>query len=112
MPFISIEVSPNSIFGLSILENFYYSNDNKNSAFQDSYNQTHSFVTDSVKLVVNVNQVSGWPGQRLYLSLRGLDEFGNPSGLLTRFSFNRHNNNHFVSIFSKYVSKLCLIMWS
>ena len=94
------------------LKIFYFSNNNKNSAFQDSYNQTHSFVTDSVKLVVDVNQVSGWPGQRLYLSLRALDEFGNPSGSLTRFYFNRHNNNYFVSISSKYVSKLCLDMWT
>ena len=94
------------------LEIFYYSNDNKNSALQDSYNQTHSFVTDSIKLDIDVNQVSGWPGQSLYLSVRALDEFGNPTGSLTRFSFNRHNNNHFVRISNKYVSKLCLNMWT
>ena len=69
-------------------------------------------MTDSVEVVIDINQVSGWPGQRLYLSLRALDEFGNPSGSLTRFSLDRHSNNSFVSISSKYVSKLCLNMWT
>ena len=66
---------------------FCYSNDNKNSAFQDPYNQTHSFTTDSVKLNIDIDQLSGWPGQWLELPLKALNELGNPSGSLTHFSF-------------------------
>ena len=66
---------------------FCYSNDNKNSAFQDSHNQTHSFTTGSVKLEIDINRVSGWPGQWLELSLKALNELGNPSGSLIHFSF-------------------------
>lgn len=80
----------------------FYSNDNKNIAFQDPYNQTHSFVTDSVRLDIDINEVSGWPGQRFNLSLKALDELGNPTGSLIRFSFNP-NNNKLVSEFTRHV---------
>lgn len=83
----------------------FYSDDNKNIAFQDPYNQTHSFVTDSVRLDIDINQVSGWPGQKFNLSLKALDELGNPSGSLTRFSFNP-NNNKLVSEFTGHPSSL------
>ena len=101
---IALSLSPSSIF--DYLEILFYSTDNMNSAFQDSYNQTHSFVTDSIKLDIYINQVSGWPGQRLNLSLRALDEFGNPSGSLISFSFSHLDNNHLVSNSSNYVYEL------
>ena len=69
-------------------------------------------MTDSIKLVIDINQVTGWPGQRLNLILRALDEFGNPSGSLTHFSLIRYNNNQLVSISSKNASELCLNTWT
>ena len=59
-------------------------------------------MTDSVRLDTDINQVSGWPGQTFNLSLKALDELGNPSGSLTRFSFNP-NNNLLVSEFTEHV---------
>ena len=63
-------------------------NDNINTGFPDPYNQRYSVLTDCIHLDLhNLNEVVGWPGKRLNLSLKAVDELGNPTGSVTRFSF-------------------------
>ena len=67
-----------------------YREDNQNRAFADEYNQLNSVVTSSIDL--NVTILDGglrslWPGETQMFSLQALDEFGNPTGALSRFYF-------------------------
>lgn len=62
-----------------------FSDDNENSAFTDRYNQINSFVTESVQLNVSDSNLSGWPGQKLSISLIAIDELAKATGSLIRF---------------------------
>ena len=78
-------------------------NDNINTGFPDPYNQRYSVLTDCIHLDLhNLNKVVGWPGKRLNLSLKALDELGNPTGTVTSFSFRSQQQSDGVSSINCY----------
>ena len=78
-------------------------NDNINTGFPDPYNQRYSVLTDSIHLDLHkLNEVVGWPGKRLNLSLKAVDELGNPTGAVTSFSFRSRQQSGGVSLINCY----------
>ena len=78
-------------------------NDNINTGFPDPYNQRYSVLTDSIHLDLhNLNEVVGWPGKKLNLSLKAVDELGNPTGAVTSFSFRSRRQSGRVSSINCY----------
>ena len=86
-------------------------NDNANIGLPDPYNQKYSVLTDSIHLdLYDLKEVVGWPGKRLNLPLKAVDELGNPTGSVTRFSFRSRQQSGGVSSINCYEVEVHVIM--
>ena len=66
-----------------------FRNDNKNTAINsDPFDQCFSVGTNTIQVLLNSSNITGWAGQRITIPIEAIDELGNPAGALTRFSLN------------------------